>query len=73
MSQAATVPSLVVLIENGIVAGVYFENVGLMYAVVDLDEATWGDDYVGVDYTLNLDDLQPDIAAAIRHTLEEDR
>ncbi len=67
------VPQIVIEVENGIVAAVFCGDNPVMFAVVDLDEANWGDDYIGLEYTQSLDDLPPEIAAAINITLQEER
>lgn len=68
----ANVPELVIQIENGIVAAVYWGDRSIMYAVVDLDEANWSDDYISLEYSQPLDELPPEFAAAIDTTLREE-
>ncbi|MFN8472277.1 MAG: hypothetical protein U0822_08815 [Anaerolineae bacterium] len=65
-------PRIVIEIKDGIVAAVYWGDNPAMFAVVDHDEANWGDDYIGVDYTQPLDDLPAELAAAIRAIVQEE-
>lgn len=70
--RKVTFPPIVIEIEGGIVAAVYWGDASVMFAVVDHDHQLLCDEYIFLNYTRPLFHVPSEMVTAIQTTVEEE-
>lgn len=66
-------PRIVIVVEDGLIASVYFAGMQLLCAVVDNDQRKGGEEAVSFMPTLSIEDVPDEMRHEIDHLLREEQ